>query len=99
MIAIAFEEGLADRVRQRRAARRHAEMVGQDEVRLQQVVDHRGHERDLTDPPFANPFDQRVDLDRRRDEERSEEHTSELKSVMRNSYAVFCLKKKRNETY
>src|SRR3546814_3762280 len=25
---------------------------------------------------------------------RSEEHTSELKSLMRNSYAVFCLKKK-----
>src|SRR3546814_9681306 len=27
---------------------------------------------------------------------RSEEHTSELQSLMRNSYAVFCLKKKRN---
>src|SRR3546814_6112634 len=27
-------------------------------------------------------------------EERSEEHTSELQSLMRNSYAVFCLKKK-----
>src|SRR3546814_5230301 len=29
-----------------------------------------------------------------RDEIRSEEHTSELQSLMRNSYAVFCLKKK-----
>src|SRR3546814_13491135 len=28
---------------------------------------------------------------------RSEEHTSELQSLMRNSYAVFCLKKKKNE--
>src|SRR3546814_10536326 len=28
--------------------------------------------------------------------ERSEEHTSELQSLMRNSYAVFCLKKKNN---
>src|SRR3546814_2755706 len=28
--------------------------------------------------------------------ERSEEHTSELQSQMRNSYAVFCLKKKTN---
>src|SRR3546814_10570124 len=28
---------------------------------------------------------------------RSEEHTSELQSLMRISYAVFCLKKKRNE--
>src|SRR3546814_3109920 len=29
---------------------------------------------------------------------RSEEHTSELPSLMRNSYAVFCLKKKTKET-
>src|SRR3546814_9181566 len=27
---------------------------------------------------------------------RSEEHTSELQSLMRNSYAVFCLKKKND---
>src|SRR3546814_5910444 len=30
---------------------------------------------------------------------RSEEHTSELQSLMRISYAVFCLKKKNNNTY
>src|SRR3546814_7400629 len=29
--------------------------------------------------------------------ERSEEHTSELQSLMRISYAVFCLKKKKNK--
>src|SRR3546814_8737733 len=29
---------------------------------------------------------------------RSEEHTSELQSLMRSSYAVFCLKKKKNTT-
>src|SRR3546814_10496912 len=29
---------------------------------------------------------------------RSEEHTSELQSLMRISYAVFCLKKKNNST-
>src|SRR3546814_1794289 len=28
---------------------------------------------------------------------RSEEHTSELQSLMRNSYAVFCLKKKKTK--
>src|SRR3546814_5884752 len=28
---------------------------------------------------------------------RSEEHTSELQSLMRNSYAVFCLKKKNHK--
>src|SRR3546814_9314249 len=32
----------------------------------------------------------------RRQRYRSEEHTSELQSLMRNSYAVFCLKKKKN---
>src|SRR3546814_2897414 len=32
------------------------------------------------------------------DEARSEEHTSELQSLMRISYAVFCLKKKTQET-
>src|SRR3546814_956782 len=31
--------------------------------------------------------------------ERSEEHTSELQSLMRLSYAVFCLKKKKHNTY
>src|SRR3546814_1876582 len=30
-------------------------------------------------------------------EQRSEEHTSELQSLMRISYAVFCLKKKKNK--
>src|SRR3546814_9992930 len=34
----------------------------------------------------------RIDLDHLR----SEEHTSELQSLMRISYAVFCLKKKKN---
>src|SRR3546814_9290184 len=36
-------------------------------------------------PEFQKPFPGQV---------RSEEHTSELQSLMRNSYAVFCLKKK-----
>src|SRR3546814_9683793 len=30
--------------------------------------------------------------------QRSEEHTSELQSLMRISYAVFCLKKKKTQT-
>src|SRR3546814_8439324 len=33
------------------------------------------------------------------EEIRSEEHTSELQSLMRNSYAVFCLKKKNQLTH
>src|SRR3546814_1391183 len=37
--------------------------------------------------------------DRKGDHHRSEEHTSELQSLMRISYAVFCLKKKIHKTY
>src|SRR3546814_1558389 len=32
-------------------------------------------------------------------DDRSEEHTSELQSLMRISYAVFCLKKKKQHNY
>src|SRR3546814_7677375 len=42
---------------------------------------------------FARPV---LDI---RDAERSEEHTSELQSLMRISYAVFCLKKKKKLIY
>src|SRR3546814_8663376 len=37
-------------------------------------------------------------LDSEPDDRRSEEHTSELQSLMRISYAVFCLKKKIKTT-
>src|SRR3546814_2413234 len=37
--------------------------------------------------------------DQRRADPRSEEHTSELQSLMRNSYAVFCLKNKKYNRY
>src|SRR3546814_2775457 len=40
-----------------------------------------------------------VTLIHRRDSFRSEEHTSELQSLMRISYAVFCLKKKKQHKY
>src|SRR3546814_9225553 len=37
----------------------------------------------------------RANIDLDADDARSEEHTSELQSLMRISYAVFCLKKKK----
>src|SRR3546814_5261379 len=37
-------------------------------------------------------------LEAEHDARRSEEHTSELQSLMRTSYAVFCLKKKKQLT-
>src|SRR3546814_4460704 len=39
-----------------------------------------------------------VELAQAREGDRSEEHTSELQSLMRISYAVFCLKKKKQKT-
>src|SRR3546814_1517911 len=40
-----------------------------------------------------------VPLDGSKQDQRSEEHTSELQSLMRISYAVFCLKKKKKDHY
>src|SRR3546814_5578190 len=40
-------------------------------------------------PPAGGAMEAGIDI-------RSEEHTSELQSLMRISYAVFCLKKKKN---
>src|SRR3546814_10663253 len=44
--------------------------------------------------PAGHQRDERGGHDSRR---RSEEHTSELQSLMRISYAVYCLKKKKNK--
>src|SRR3546814_1365775 len=38
-----------------------------------------------------------IPITKKKDGGRSEEHTSELQSLMRISYAVFCLKKKNNK--
>src|SRR3546814_5687302 len=54
-----------------------------------------GHRRSKGDPADAGPavHDKAAGAGYGR---RSEEHTSELQSLMRISYAVFCLKKKKN---
>src|SRR3546814_10846717 len=44
---------------------------------------------------FSLPSDSKLRRERSRANARSEEHTSELQSLMRISYAVFCLKKKK----
>src|SRR3546814_9365525 len=51
--------------------------------------------KDMTAPAVlrVNP-----DVDAGTHAKRSEEHTSELQSLMRISYAVFCLKKKNTKT-
>src|SRR3546814_9583697 len=40
-----------------------------------------------------------LDADRRVPERRSGEHTTELQSLLRRSYALFCLKKKKEHQY
>src|SRR3546814_1616516 len=56
----------------------------------------RGHGLAQSLLPAINRFDPAAHLPQPEAEARSEEHTSELQSLMRISYAVFCLQKKQN---
>src|SRR3546814_10781397 len=47
--------------------------------------------------PAAKKITFKIDIKKVLMRKRSEEHTSELQSLMRISYAVFCLKKKKNK--
>src|SRR3546814_2443151 len=67
--------------------RRRADGRRRPRDRSRLFLAHRG-ERTLAVPGCAQA---------RRRRRRSEEHTSELQSLMRISYAVFCLKKKKNK--
>src|SRR3546814_6548929 len=71
------------------------------EHRLRRIAQHRDETLGARLFAVAKLRDRRLDdrreIDRRRRAAkaiRSEEHTSELQSLMRTSYAVFCLKKK-----
>src|SRR3546814_144139 len=77
---------LVDQLRLAVAAQQHREIVepGDDSLKLDALHEEHRHRR--------------LRL-AKRVEERSEEHTSELQSLMRISYAVFCLKKKNKKTH
>src|SRR3546814_3680520 len=82
--------GIHDRMRGHRTMR--IEILAVRHIRLR-----------LVNEAAAGPVDQDAvrlrqvgDVHQRRAVGRSEEHTSELQSLMRISYAVFCLKKKNN---
>src|SRR3546814_6381176 len=79
----------------RSAAHLHAqaERLVRRQCRLLLLLQH-GGACVQTDPVLVQGVDKRQRRARAR-QPRSEEHTSELQSLMRNSYAVFCLKKKR----
>src|SRR3546814_8425114 len=65
-----------------------------DRNRLDRVDRAVRHERN-----HAVDEQHRITVRQRRHHPRSEEHTSELQSLMRISYAVFCLKKKNKTNY
>src|SRR3546814_2218590 len=78
-----LEDELRALRRERDALRRENRVLKIAVVELERVS-----ERDTLTPLF----------NRRYFLTRSEEHTSELQSLMRISYAVFCLKKKKRDT-
>src|SRR3546814_1229393 len=63
----------------------------------QRPVVRQQHDRALGELAGECPVLRRIEHDRAA--ERSEEHTSELQSLMRISYAVFCLKKQKNKSH
>src|SRR3546814_8075330 len=70
-------------------------------VRLHQLLLHlRGHRFVVAEIQriATAPGGDRLEFGRVAFQLRSEEHTSELQSLMRISYAVFCLKKKNQQT-
>src|SRR3546814_8188563 len=93
-----FRPGIGDRhalVRQQELGHRPALSLCSDEIGYgnAHVI-----EENLVGVVLSVDRHDRLDRDPRRfhvDEQRSEEHTSELQSLMRSSYAVFCLKKKK----
>src|SRR3546814_5856311 len=64
---------------------------------LRGVDAHRGGERDLAGPHLEPAWHRVALAEAGQADHRSEEHTSELQSLMRISYAVFCLKKKNKK--
>src|SRR3546814_12016717 len=89
--------------------RSEQQKTDQDRGGLEIFTDHR--ERRIAAGPGDEPREQHpeqalADDEARRQQDahaamefRSEEHTSELQSLMRISYAVFCLKKKKTNRY
>src|SRR3546814_1607675 len=64
-------------------------------IKLPQLGDERRQPLEIGTETASPAFDNMGLVD---NERRSEEHTSELQSLMRISYAVFCLKKKKKQS-
>src|SRR3546814_6977409 len=70
-----------------------SEFLRRRHCRWNQLLDRARREASLRIPGYLRNLAERTRL---YVSARSEEHTSELQSLMRISYAVFCLKKKKN---
>src|SRR3546814_1751875 len=90
-----------------RAGKARIRCLPREQARLAVDLRRDRSHRNTVDPADAADRAQelcgRIDLQRPHGERqrvcaRSEEHTSELQSLMRNSYAVFCLKTKKTQT-
>src|SRR3546814_10455582 len=80
----------------------HQPRFGQQEMDVRDAAMQRIFDRDhrAIGAAILHGFDRVGEIETRQRQTvgkglRSEEHTSELQSLMRNSYAVFCLKKKK----
>src|SRR3546814_2563062 len=82
----------------KQAEERLAEVQGWEQAQQREELERRqcADSRQLCQDQLASFTRQQDELTQRaRDVHRSEEHTSELQSLMRISYAVFCLNKKQ----
>src|SRR3546814_7070123 len=62
------------------------------------IIPHTQAVTTLDEAAAGRPVNLEIDVLARYLARRSEEHTSELQSLMRTSYAVFCLKNKKHNT-
>src|SRR3546814_4923312 len=95
LVIVVIADEIFDRIVRKEALelavelRRENLVRGEDQRRALQFVDHLRHRESLARSGDAEQHLVAFAI------ERSEEHTSELQSLMRISYAVFCLKKKK----
>src|SRR3546814_5350355 len=87
------ERGMAEPVEGHNRLDAPREMPRGDERERAEVREHDGGEGNDSRPEELRDFRFQVS----EQSKRSEEHTSELQSLMRISYAVFCLKKKNTQ--
>src|SRR3546814_7199339 len=86
-----------DEEQKQRQRRHETRALARDVAPRQRAGPEQQHRQRAPDLAFEMEHAMREIVQKRR-ERRSEEHTSELQSLMRISYAVFCLKKQKTQT-